>query len=218
MIRFAVIDRVIEEEGHTMHKIESSGPIKTVRSSDYKGSSVELMEEKGKLVVVLNVKLKGENGKDLIDKIAKNKANVCIYLTQEEEQGDAHNHDGILASADWILMDEKDRNTLVDEIECVFSRGKRISPKIASRIIKFITQPQLVNWELAEKLTRRESQIIKCLVEGLPSKEISEKLGIKHHTVKSHLKNIYTKLGVNNRIEAMLVYSRFQKEQEKEKK
>ena len=50
-------------------------------------------------------------------------------------------------------------------------------------------------------LTPREGQIVKMIVDGLPSHEIAAKLGVSAHTVKNHLFHIYEKLGISNRAE-----------------
>jgi DNA-binding NarL/FixJ family response regulator len=54
-----------------------------------------------------------------------------------------------------------------------------------------------------EALTERESQVLQHLGRGLPNKQIALALGISEHTVKFHISAIYTKLGANNRTEAV---------------
>jgi len=50
-------------------------------------------------------------------------------------------------------------------------------------------------------LTRREKEILQCLVDGLSKKHISDKLCISYYTVDTHLKNIYAKLHVHSQID-----------------
>ncbi|WP_045860694.1 LuxR C-terminal-related transcriptional regulator [Teredinibacter purpureus] len=52
------------------------------------------------------------------------------------------------------------------------------------------------------KLTKREKQILKLIKEGATNADISESLSVSEHTVKSHLYNVYKKIGVRNRLEA----------------
>ncbi|MCG1012860.1 response regulator transcription factor [Tepidanaerobacter sp. GT38] len=56
---------------------------------------------------------------------------------------------------------------------------------------------------LVETLTDREIEIIKLLAEGLTNKEIAKRLDISNNTVKTHIKNIYGKLQVSRRIQAV---------------
>src|ERR1035437_7160593 len=53
-------------------------------------------------------------------------------------------------------------------------------------------------------LTKRESQVVHWISEGLPNREISQKLGISEHTVSNYLFRIFNKLGVSNRLELAL--------------
>jgi NarL family two-component system response regulator LiaR len=57
--------------------------------------------------------------------------------------------------------------------------------------------------ELAEALTPRELEVLQYLCEGLQNKEIARKLGISEKTVKHHIQEVYGKLGVGNRAEAV---------------
>ncbi len=58
---------------------------------------------------------------------------------------------------------------------------------------------------LQDPLTPRESQVLKLTVEGKRNKEIAKTLCIAKHTVESHLRRIFTKLGVSSRVEAILL-------------
>ncbi len=56
-----------------------------------------------------------------------------------------------------------------------------------------------------ENLTYQEKEVLELLKLGLINKEIAVKLNISVHTVKTHLENIYRKLGVLNRVQAVVV-------------
>ena len=55
-------------------------------------------------------------------------------------------------------------------------------------------------------LTPRELEVIKMVIKGYHNPEISEKLCISEHTTKAHLSSIYEKLGVSNRVQAIVKY------------
>jgi LuxR family maltose regulon positive regulatory protein len=57
--------------------------------------------------------------------------------------------------------------------------------------------------KLVEPLSERELEILTCLAEGLSNREIGQRLSISLPTVKTHTRNIYSKLGVNNRTRAV---------------
>ena len=62
-----------------------------------------------------------------------------------------------------------------------------------------VTQPQ----NAGEQLTERERDVLKCMVAGLNNNEISEKLVVSLGTVKFHISNIFHKLGIDSRVEAV---------------
>jgi DNA-binding NarL/FixJ family response regulator len=56
----------------------------------------------------------------------------------------------------------------------------------------------------ADTLTQREKSVIACLMQGLPNREISRRLSIAEQTVKNHLRSIFDKVGVSDRLELVL--------------
>ncbi len=74
-----------------------------------------------------------------------------------------------------------------------------LSPEAAQALANSTTQPQI----RGEQLTERERDVLKCMADGLSNNEIAEKLSISLGTVKFHVTNIFHKLGVNSRVEAV---------------
>ena len=86
--------------------------------------------------------------------------------------------------------------------------GSPMSPYIARRVIASFQQPK--EKKLDAILSDREQEVLAQLAQGLIYKEIGEKLYISHQTVKQHIKNIYQKLHVQNKIEALNKIGRYQ--------
>ncbi len=78
--------------------------------------------------------------------------------------------------------------------------GKMIlSPEAAQVLANSVAQPQIAG----EQLTERERDVLKCMADGLNNNEIAERLVISLGTVKFHVSNIFQKLGVDSRVEAV---------------
>ncbi len=76
-----------------------------------------------------------------------------------------------------------------------------MSPFIARKVIHSFQKP-VIN-DTNSLLSQREKEVLEWLAKGLLYKEIAERLGVSSETVKKHLKNIYQKLHVQNKIEAI---------------
>lgn len=106
----------------------------------------------------------------------------------------------------YLLKDEK-VDVIIDSIHQIIEfGGSPMSPSIARKALKLLmnsagNSPK----KLETNLTGREMDILQGLVEGLDHKEVAEKLFISPHTVRTHICNIYDKLHVNNRAQAVNV-------------
>ncbi len=109
------------------------------------------------------------------------------------------------AGAKAYILKHDESHKITDAIRTMLNGGAPISPVIARLMLnKFQPQSQQRNnHPLAETLTERQTRILKFVSQGFSSQEISEKLGITYYTVTTHIKNIYTKLEVNSRAEAL---------------
>ena len=77
-----------------------------------------------------------------------------------------------------------------------------ITRRTAARLIEGYADLSHPRSEPSDCLTGRETEILLLVAEGLPNKVIANALGVSHHTIKYHMKNILQKLGVHNRTEA----------------
>ena len=101
----------------------------------------------------------------------------------------------------YILKHDKSQK-ITDAILAMMDGGAPISPVIARLMLQKFQQSKPII-ELPEALTERQIKILKLVSQGFSSKEISEKLNISYYTVTTHIKNIYNKLQVNSRTEAL---------------
>lgn len=102
----------------------------------------------------------------------------------------------------YILKHDKSQK-ITDAILAMIDGGAPMSPVIARMMLLKFHHAEAQNIPLPEALTPRQIKILKLLSQGFSSQEVSEKLGITYYTVTTHIKNIYNKLQVNSRSEAI---------------
>lgn len=94
-------------------------------------------------------------------------------------------------AAGYVLKDAP-ADTLAGAIRQVHAGGRAIAPELA-----------LQAWQGEDPLTERERQVLRLVAEGLKNQEIADRLVITRGTVRIHVNNIYRKLDVNNRVQAV---------------
>ena len=84
--------------------------------------------------------------------------------------------------------------------------GKDKKDEIARRVVEAFHQPVKAEPVDEVKLSKRETEILELLCEGLANKEIADRLDISVETVRVHLKHVYEKLHVRSRTEAAMKF------------
>jgi DNA-binding NarL/FixJ family response regulator len=105
----------------------------------------------------------------------------------------------IRAGAIGYLLKDTESEELRRAIKAAAAGQVQLSPQAAARLMREVTLP-----DNPEKLTARETEVLRLLAQGLANKEIARELGIGEKTVKTHVSNILGKLGVLSRTQAAL--------------
>jgi two-component system response regulator NreC len=130
-----------------------------------------------------------------------------LVLTVHDE--DTYVFTLIQAGASGYLLKNAAGNDLVDAIRAVAAGRPWLQPEIAQRLMNVTSGassqvPVTAEQDLIEPLTAREIVVLKLLAGAASNREIATNLAISTRTVETHLANIYGKLGVRGRTEAML--------------
>lgn len=107
--------------------------------------------------------------------------------------------EAVQAGAIGYLLKDTKGEELVHGIRAAAEGKVQLSPEAATRLARDVRLPERV-----ERLTERETEILKFVAAGLANKEIARRLGISEKTVKVHLNNVFGKLGVQSRTQAAL--------------
>lgn len=152
-------------------------------------------------IVIVDINLPGMKGTELIvllkDKLPQTQFMICSIHDDNDTVFEALK----CGASGYILKDPVTASEIVKAIHDLYHGGSPMSPYIARKVISSFQKPQ-INKEHSI-LSSREREVLELLSKGLLYKEIASQLGITYETVKKHLKNIYQKLHVQNKIEAL---------------
>ncbi len=151
-------------------------------------------------IVIVDIKLPGMNGSSLVAHITHSNKDVqCIICSMYDD--DEFIFSALKNGALGYLLKDSTGDQILEALEGLKNGGSPMSPYIARRVTASFQQPK--EKKITELLSEREQEVLHHLSQGLIYKEIGEKLFISHETVKQHIKHIYQKLHVQNKIEAL---------------
>ncbi|RNI31839.1 DNA-binding response regulator [Hanamia caeni] len=151
-------------------------------------------------VALIDIRLPGKSGIDLVELIHKNFPSIlCMMCTAYDE--DEKVFKALKAGAYGYLLKSTPPAEILDSIQQLVNGGSPMSSDVARKVIASFQLPEQ-NSD-TENLTAREKQVLTLLSKGLLYKEIAAQLSISIDTVKRHCFNIYEKLHVSNRTEAI---------------
>ena len=113
---------------------------------------------------------------------------------------------GIRAGARGYLLTDVSRDQRVSAIQTVADGGSLVQPAVTQRLLSGLEglQNEFVSLDQPDPLTDRETEILRLMAGGFSNKEIANSLGVAEGTVKNHVSNILSKLGVRDRTRAVL--------------
>jgi DNA-binding NarL/FixJ family response regulator len=146
-------------------------------------------------VTLMDIQMPVVNGLDAIVEIRKHfpDARIIVLTTYS---GDAQVVKAFKAGASGYLLKSMLRKELVETIRSVHAGRRRISPEIAVGMAEHYEEDQL---------TPREIDILKQVAAGNANKVVADNLHVSEETVKSHVRNILSKLGANDRTHAVTI-------------
>lgn len=156
-------------------------------------------------VVLLDVRMPKRSGIEVLDALRTADAlPPTILLTTFDD--DASLLNGILAGARGFLLKDVSVERLVDAIRRVAAGETLIRPAVTERALKRLeeSRPDFDSLEPPDPLTKRELEVLRLMAGGYSNREIGDALGASEGTVKNHISSILSKMGVRDRIRAVL--------------
>lgn len=160
--------------------------------------AIDMVRDLQPNVVLMDLLMPGMNGIEAITIIRQQfpETEVIALTSVLEDQAVIG---AIQAGAIGYLLKDTDGTELIRAIHAASEGKVQLSPAAAARLMREVRAP-----DSPEKLTDRETEVLRLVAQGLANKEIAQKLDIGEKTVKSHVSNILGKLGVASRTQAAL--------------
>ena len=163
---------------------------------------VENIEETQPDVILMDIELPLVNGIEAVRLIREKYPDVKILMETIFEE-DEKIFQSICNGAQGYILKNTPPEEILDAIREIYEGGAPMSPIIASKVLRMFKFNLGKQAENSFDLSSREKEILKCLVEGMSYKMIADTCFISADTVNSHIKNIYKKLQVHSKGEAI---------------
>ena len=154
-------------------------------------------------IVLMDIGMPGINGIEAVSLLREKYPDLKI-LMQTIFQDNDKIFASILAGANGYILKNTSPARILEAIKDIHEGGAPMSPAIATKVLKMLAQPPEKEKPQSFNLSDREQQILACLVKGMSYKLIASACLVSLDTVRSHIKNIYEKLHVHSKSEAVL--------------
>ena len=185
--------------------LELSDDIRIVGEAGDGTQAVEMIPQVKPDVVLLDMRMPGMSGLDVLNALAaKGDMPPTIILTTFDD--DQLVLAGLKAGARGYLLKDVSLEQLVDAVKAVAGGGSLVQPVVTQRLLSGLErmQNEFTSLDRPDPLTERETEILRLMAGGYSNKEIANSLGVAEGTVKNHVSNILSKLGVRDRTRAVL--------------
>jgi two-component system, NarL family, response regulator LiaR len=186
-----------------LRSLEDQEDMQVVAEASDGDEAVELVSKLKPNIVVMDVVMPRLNGIEATRKIKEIAPDTAILILT------AYDDDeyvlGLLdaGAAGYLLKSARGRD-LVRAIRAIRAGESVLHPKIIAKLLKRATITPIGEQKSSQLLSERELEILKLVASGMSNKEIAERLFLSQRTIKAHLTNIFNKLNVASRSEAIV--------------
>jgi DNA-binding NarL/FixJ family response regulator len=156
-------------------------------------------------VVLMDIRMPELDGIQATRRILAADASARILILTTFDL-DEYVYEALQAGASGFVLKDDPPDQLIAALRTVAAGDALLSPAVTRRVIQKFTQlPRPVPPQAVDELTARELDIFRLIAEGLSNGEISERLFIGDTTVKTHVTHILQKLGLRDRVQAVVL-------------
>jgi DNA-binding NarL/FixJ family response regulator len=185
--------------------LELSEEIEVIAEAADGAEAIRQIPEVAPDLVLLDMRMPGLSGLDVLRELSSREAlppTIILTTFDDDELVLA----GIQAGARGYLLKDVALAELVNAIKKVAAGGSIVKPAVTQRLLKGLEnlENEFSSLDQPDPLTDRETEILRLMAGGYSNKEIATSLGVAEGTVKNHVSNILSKMGVRDRTRAVL--------------
>jgi DNA-binding NarL/FixJ family response regulator len=199
-------DQALVRDGFRMI-LNNEDDIDVVGEAGDGGEAVDLTKRLMPHVVLMDVRMPGMNGIDATRRILASgvESRVLILTTFDLDE---YVYEALRVGASGFLLKDVTAQQLVDGVRVVAAGEALLAPTVTRRLLERFA-PSLPGADdrpppAVSSLTERELEILKLLARGLSNAELGAQLYLSEPTIKTHLSSIFRKLGVRDRVQAVI--------------
>jgi DNA-binding NarL/FixJ family response regulator len=170
------------------------------------GEAVALARAPAPDVVLMDIRMPEVDGIPATRQIARPEGGPPAVLVLTTFDLDAYVYEALRAGASGFLLKDAPEEQLVAGIRIVADGASLFAPTVTRRLVeRFTGGPPRADVPSLDELTPREVEILTLIARGLSNAEIADSLIVSQHTVKSHVAHVLGKLGLRDRVQAVVL-------------
>jgi len=197
-------DHALVREG-TKELLEREDDLEVVAEASDGKTAVQLATKQRPDVVIMDFAMPKLNGIEATRQIKAIDPSIAVLVLTAYDN-EQYIFAFLEAGAAGYLLKDAHIDELIKAIRAVHAGESILHPAIARKVINRFAQPAEKRGKenALDQLTKRELEVLKLAAKGMSNREIALDLSISVRTVQTHLSNIFTKIGVGSRIEAVI--------------
>ena len=205
MIRVVLVDDQTLMRRGLRGLLDLTEDLKVVAEAADGEEALQVIADSAPDVVLLDVRMPKRTGVEVLKHLrAQDRLPPTILLTTFDD--DAALLEGIRAGARGFLLKDVSFELLTEAIRRVAAGETLIRPAVTERVLRGLEglRPEFESLDPPDALSRRETEVLRLMAGGYNNREIADALGSSEGTIKNHVSNILSKLGVRDRTRAVL--------------
>ncbi len=202
--------RILVADDHTLFRDGLRALLGSVLDTEVVGEAAtgdEAIARAGELqpdVVLMDIQMPGTNGIEATRRIVRDSPHIGVVVVTMFEDDDSV-FAAMRAGAKGYVLKGADQDEILKVIRAVAAGEAHFGPQIARRLMSFFAAPKpAVPSDAFPELTAREREILDLIARGRNNQEIASRLSLSPKTVRNHISNIFTKLQVVDRVQAII--------------